>query len=71
MFKGVVEPEVVLDFDSGTGVQQATRAYGVAMYDYFAGKTKEANELLAKIVAEANPAAFGAIAAEVDFIRLD
>ncbi len=71
MFKGVVEPEDVLDFDSGTGVQQATRAYGVAMYDYFAGKKKEANKLLAQIVAEANPAAFGAIAAEVDFIRLD
>lgn len=70
MFKGEVEPADLLDFESGTGVQQATRAYGAAMLHWFAGDADKAKAILERITREANPAAFGAIAAEVDLERL-
>lgn len=70
MFKGDVAPEALLDLEAGASVEQSTRAYGVAMYHYFEGDRADALDILEDIVEDANPAAFGSIAAEVDLGRL-
>ena len=40
------------------------------MYHYFEGDCADALDILEDIVEDANPAAFGSIAAEVDLTRL-
>ncbi len=51
-------------------LNNATLAYGVAMWHLLQGRADTARDILQRTVDSANPAAFGAIAAEVELARL-
>jgi uncharacterized Ntn-hydrolase superfamily protein len=69
MYQGEAAPEKLL---SGSGLDGATKGYGVANWHLYNGRRDEALKILAEIV-ESNAAqwpAFGYIAAEADLARL-
>jgi tetratricopeptide (TPR) repeat protein len=69
MYKGEVTPQSLL---SSSGLDGATKAYGVANWDFYNGRTDQARKILTDIV-ESNAAqwpAFGYIAAEAELARV-
>jgi tetratricopeptide (TPR) repeat protein len=69
MYKGEVTPESLL---SGSGLDGATKGYGVANWDLYNGRTDQAHKILTGIV-ENNAAqwpAFGYIAAEAELAQI-
>jgi tetratricopeptide (TPR) repeat protein len=71
MYKGLRTPESLLEGsgDEANGVTIATYGYGVANWYLYNGETEKARELLERVVAGTNKAAFGYIAAEADLER--
>lgn len=69
MFQEGAAPESI-ELSPDGSVTQTTRGYGLAMLHYFNGDRAEARRLLTRIVESGNPAAFGAIAAEVELERM-
>lgn len=70
MYKGLVQPEDVLDPTEQDGVQLATQGYGVANWYLLNGEHAKGQEILQKVVAGESWAAFGFIAAEVELTNL-
>lgn len=67
MYKGMLAPEQLLP---GEGkIKEAGAAYAVAMFWRFAGKSRESDALLRRIVDETDWISFGHIAAEADLAR--
>ena len=69
--KGELTPEQVLGGGAGDGIQDATRAYGVAAWHLAAGRREQGLELCRAIAAGPAWMAFGAIAAEAELRRAD
>lgn len=70
MYKGLVEPETVLNPEDAEPLQVATQGYGVANWYMYNGQEDKARELLERVVAVGYWPAFGHIAAEADLERL-
>jgi CubicO group peptidase (beta-lactamase class C family) len=71
MYKGLIEPEALLDPADLTELDLATQGYGVANWYLYNGQTDRARELMGRIVEGGYWAAFGHIAAEADLSRID
>lgn len=69
MYKGEIAPEDLLAIESDDAVQLATYGYGVANWYLYNGDEAKAREILERIVAAPNWAAFGYIAAEAELSR--
>jgi tetratricopeptide (TPR) repeat protein len=69
MYKGLVEPDSLLDPKSAEELQFVTQGYGVANWYLANGDSARANELLDRVLASGYWAAFGFIAAEADVAR--
>jgi hypothetical protein len=65
MYKGELAPEELLAAE-GDAVQLATYGYGVGNWYLYNGQREQATEVFRKVVAGANKAAFGYIAAEME-----
>lgn len=72
MYQGKVSPESLLEVDSGNdaSLTLATQGYGVANWYFYNGDTTKAVELFDQVLAGDNWPAFGYIAAEADYARL-
>ncbi len=71
MYKGLLQPEALLDLASGDTTDIATQGYGVANYYLVRGETEKAKAVLARILEGQGWNAFGYIAAEADMQRLE
>jgi tetratricopeptide (TPR) repeat protein len=69
MYKGLVEPDSLLDPTSADELQFVTQGYGVANWFMANGDSVRANELLDRVLSSGYWAAFGFIAAEADVAR--
>ena len=72
MYKGEIQPEVLLDFDNitpETELDVVTQGYGVANYFMTQGDSARGNQILERILETGYWAAFGYIAAEADLAR--
>jgi len=70
MYKGVIEPESLLDPAELTELDLATQGYGVANWHLYNGREDQARELLERLIRGGYWAAFGHIAAEADLSRM-
>ena len=70
MYKGLLEPEQLLDTTNADDLTIATQGYGVGNWYLVEGKRAKAKEIFEKVVAGRQWAAFGYIAAEVDLKRM-
>jgi tetratricopeptide (TPR) repeat protein len=70
MYKGLQKSEQVMSPTETDPTQIATQGYGVANYLWVTGEREKARAVLQKVVAGAQWAAFGFIAAEADLARL-
>ena len=70
MYKGLVKPEDVLDFNNPDPVQIATYGYGVANWYLYNGQHARASELIRRILEGKSWSAFGFIAAEAEVARI-
>lgn len=70
MYKGLIQPEDVLDPNEIDGIQLATQGYGVANWYLLNGENAKGREILKKVVTGESWAAFGFIAAEVELTKL-
>ncbi|HEU5208286.1 MAG TPA: tetratricopeptide repeat protein [Longimicrobiales bacterium] len=66
MYKGLVRPDALLSVDTDDAVQLATYGYGVANWHLYNGDEERARQILERILAGPNWAAFGYIAAEAE-----
>jgi tetratricopeptide (TPR) repeat protein len=69
MYKGLVKPEAVLDFNNPDPVQIATYGYGVANWYLYHGQRERADQLFRQILEGTSWSAFGFIAAEAELAR--
>ncbi len=69
MYKGEKSPEELLGAVSGDGVARATLGYGLANWHLVNGRETESLEILERVVAGPQWAAFGFIAAEAELAR--
>lgn len=69
MYKGVVQPESLLNSSDMTELNLITQGYGVANWYYVNGDSARAKALLEKVVEGSYWPAFGYIAAEADLKR--
>jgi len=69
MYKGLEKPEALLDPANADDLTIATQGYGVGNWFYVTGNHTRAREIFEKVVAGAQWAAFGYIAAEADLQR--
>jgi tetratricopeptide (TPR) repeat protein len=70
MYKGEVEPDVLLNPAELTELNLVTQGYGVANWYFVNGEEDRAKEILEKILEGSYWAAFGYIAAEADLRRM-
>jgi tetratricopeptide (TPR) repeat protein len=70
MYKGAIAPEQLLDTANADDLTIATQGYGVANWYFVEGNKAKAKEILEKVVAGRQWAAFGYIAAEADLKRM-
>jgi len=74
MYKGLVQPESLLDLEAGDnpdqGIALATQGYGVGNWYLYNGDTAKAKEIFEMVVASPIWAAFGYIAAEVELSKM-
>lgn len=70
MYKGLRKPDEVMPANETDPTQIATQGYGVANFLWVSGEREKARTVLEKVVAGAQWAAFGFIAAEADLARL-
>jgi tetratricopeptide (TPR) repeat protein len=71
MYKGLRDPESLLDPSELTELDLATQGYGVANWHLYNGREARARELLERVIQGGYWAAFGHIAAEADLSRMD
>lgn len=71
MYKGVVPPEAVLDFETADDVSIATQGYGVGNWYFYNGDEEKAKEIFDRVVSGNAWGAFGFIAAEADLKRME
>jgi tetratricopeptide (TPR) repeat protein len=69
MYKGLLEPETLLDSAEMTELDLVTQGYGVANWYFVNGERARARALLERIVGGSYWPAFGHIAAEADLMR--
>lgn len=70
MYKGIIKPEQLLDATNADDLTIATQGYGVANWYFVEGNHAKAREILEKVIAGRQWAAFGYIAAEADLKRM-
>lgn len=70
MYKGVEQPEALLDTAKADDTTIATQGYGVGNYYYVTGNTAKAREVFQKVTSGGGWNAFGYIAAEADLQRI-
>ena len=70
MYKGMVQPEELLNEEEAGELDLATMGYGVANWHLYHGRTDRAKALLQRVVAGNYWPAFGFIAAEADLAQL-
>jgi len=70
VYKGLEDPESLLDLDTDNTTDLATQGYGVANFYLVNGDPEKARAVLGKIVAGNGWNAFGYIAAETDLQRM-
>lgn len=68
LFKGEMDPDEIL-VEGDDGVANATVAYGISMWNFFAGRETDAREAWRQITQDSAWAAFGHIAAEAELDR--
>jgi hypothetical protein len=71
MYKGILEPEDVLDADTADDVSIATQGYGVGNWYLCNGDVSRAKAIFERVVSGTAWAAFGFIAAEADLKRME
>lgn len=75
MYKGLRSPEALLNPQEATpeetALALATQGYGVANWYFYNGDVAQAKEVWKQVLASPQWAAFGYIAAEVDWLNLD
>ncbi len=70
LYKGELKAEEILEMAAaGTGLEDATLAYGVANWHFVHARSEQANSTLRRIIQGSQWAAFGYIAAEADLHR--
>lgn len=69
MYKGLEQPEALLDPANADDLTIATQGYGVGNWYYVTGNRDKAREIFQKVVAGPQWSAFGYIAAEADLVR--
>ena len=70
MYKGVEQPEALLDTAKADDTTIATQGYGVGNYYYVTGNMAKAREVFQKVTSGGGWNAFGYIAAEADLQRI-
>ena len=70
MYKGLEQPEALLDTAKADDTTIATQGYGVGNYYFVTGNTAKAREVFEKVTSGAGWNAFGYIAAEADLRRM-
>ena len=70
MYKGVEQPEALLDTAKADDTTIATQGYGVGNYYYVTGNMPKAREVFQKVTSGGGWNAFGYIAAEADLQRM-
>ena len=70
MYKGVEQPEALLDTAKADDTTIATQGYGVGNYYYVTGNTAKAREVFQRVTSGGGWNAFGYIAAEADLQRM-
>jgi tetratricopeptide (TPR) repeat protein len=70
MYKGVIPPESLLDFNNQGATAVATYGYGVGNWYLVNGQPERAEELFWRVTSAENWAPFGYIAAEADLRRI-
>ena len=70
MYKGVEQPEALLDTAKADDTTIATQGYGVGNYYYVTGNLAKAREVFQKVTSGGGWNAFGYIAAEADLQRM-
>jgi tetratricopeptide (TPR) repeat protein len=70
MYKGLEQPEALLDTAKADDTTIATQGYGVGNYYYVTGNTAKAREVFQKVTSGGGWNAFGYIAAEADLQRM-
>ena len=70
MYKGVEQPEALLDTAKADDTTIATQGYGVGNYYYVTGNMAKAREVFQKVTSGGGWNAFGYIAAEADLQRM-
>jgi tetratricopeptide (TPR) repeat protein len=70
MYKGLVQPDALLDTREATDLDLATQGYGVGNWYYYNGDVAKAKSIFARVVSGKAWAAFGFIAAEADLNRM-
>ncbi|MGE0453372.1 MAG: prolyl oligopeptidase family serine peptidase [Vicinamibacteria bacterium] len=70
LYKGLKQPEEVLDPATDDGVQIATQGYGVGNWYLVNGDAAKARGIFERVVAGSQWAAFGFIAAEAELLRM-
>ena len=70
MYKGVTQPEALLDTAKADDTTIATQGYGVGNYYFVTGNTAKARDVFEKVTSGGGWNAFGYIAAEADLLRI-
>ena len=70
MYKGLIQPESLLDPAGADDLTIATQGYGVGNYYFYSGQREKALEIFRQVVAGRQWSAFGYIAAEAELARL-
>lgn len=70
MYKGLDQPEALLDTAKADDTTIATQGYGVGNYYFVMGDMKKAREVFEKVTSGGGWSAFGYIAAEADLQRM-
>ena len=70
MYKGLDQPEALLDTAKADDTTVATQGYGVGNYYYVSGDIKKAREVFEKVTSSGGWNAFGYVAAEADLRRM-
>ena len=71
MYKGLVEPEVVLNPADASPMNLATQGYGVGNWFYYNGDVAKAKDIFQQVLSGLSWSAFGYIAAEADLKRME
>ena len=66
LYKGLLEPEEVLDLDNASALDLATLGGGLGAWHLYSGRVEKAREIFERVVATDYWPAFGFIAAEVE-----